>query len=167
REQVERRHGDDDVAHQPGLLLHQLDGQQLQARSHGADSRRRESPHVADDSGRFADHAHGDYRRAIRKPMSAPMPALMPTARHGFARTYSSVLFMATFALSVTVDCSSASVWRAASICACTLPRISFSLPSPSLCTVFSRSWASVTTFWMSRLTGFGVVLLRMAFSFV
>src|SRR5512146_1381447 len=163
RDEVERGHADQHEAHQPRLLLGQLDRRELQARAHRADSRGREPAHVADDAAHLADHARAFQRRAMRKPISAPMPALMPTARHGLERTYSSVVFIATFAPSCTFCCSSASDWRAASIWLCTFARISPILSPPWSCTVFSRSCASDTTFWMSRATGFDwlLVLLR------
>src|SRR5690348_8880392 len=167
REEVERGHRDQQEPHEPRLLLGELDRGELEARAHGAQPRRRDSPHVADDAGHLADHARSFQRRAMRKPISAPIPALMPTARQGFARTYSSVVLIATFAPSWTLCCSSVSVWCAASICACIFARISPILSEPVSWTVFSRSCASETTFWMSRATGFGWLVLRMAISFV
>src|SRR6185503_13599615 len=123
REEVERGHGDQDEAHDPRLLLRELDHGELQARAHRAQARRREPAHVAHDAAHLADHVRFLQRRAMRKPISAPMPALMPTARHGFERTYSSVVLIATFAPSWTPCWSSVSVWRAASICACIFAR--------------------------------------------
>src|SRR5258708_24827848 len=94
----------------------------------------------------------------MRKPMSAPAAALMPTARQGFARTYASVVSTATFVRSCTVVWSWPSICFALSSFAWTIDFTSASLLSPSDCTVFNRSCASETTFWMSRAIGEGVL---------
>ena len=49
-EEVERGDGDHQESHRPRLLLLQLDREQLQARAHGAQPRRGEALHVADDA---------------------------------------------------------------------------------------------------------------------
>src|SRR5258708_37136615 len=59
RQEVERGHGDHEESHRPGLLLLQLDRDELQARTHGAQPRRGESLDVADDAGCLANRGHG------------------------------------------------------------------------------------------------------------
>src|SRR5207237_5961563 len=61
---------------------------------------------------------------------------------------------MATFAPSWTFVCSSPSICFAESSFTCIFDFTSASRLSPSACTVFSSSWASETTFWMSRAIG-------------
>src|SRR5207245_59377 len=74
---------------------------------------------------------------------------------------------------SATVVCISPSFCLAMSSCVLTFDFTSASRLSPSACTVFRSSWASETTFWMSRAIGlvccaivFGWVVLRISVSF-